>query len=590
MLFIDAVKFFMDCTFYYLLCFYLRFMQQEKALEILKSGQNVFLTGSAGTGKTYVLNQYINYLKDRKVQVAVTASTGIAATHMNGMTIHAWSGIGVKNSLSRKQLVLLKTKKYLAKHLEKVQVLIIDEVSMLHRKQLEMVNQVLQFFKENQSAFGGIQVVFCGDFFQLPPIGEANERSKDKFAFMSLAWNQASPVICYLTEQFRQNDQALNQILNEIRAGQISKNAYAKLMEAKHHKIAEEIEPTQLFTHNVDVDRINQAELAKINGRERSHVAETKGNEKLCESLKNSVLAPVQLNLKIGAKVMFVRNNPEKGIVNGSLGSVIGFTDEGLPSVKLISGKTITAEEEEWSIQDEQGRKLASLKQIPLRLAWAITVHKSQGMTLEAAKIDLSKTFETGQGYVALSRLKSLKNLVLEGFNETALQIDRLAFKADLRFQELSHEAEQMLKEKTLTKAAKQFIKDCDGLTDQAEIEKRKARRKEGKLKAKIKKEKPSTYEVTFQYLKQQMPLKEVAKERGLNEGTIAGHLIKIKKDHPEANLSHYKPKKSIVDQVEIAYRKTAKQSEALSIKAIYEELNGKVSYQNIQIALAFIL
>ena len=123
-------------------------MLQEQALALLKSGKNIFLTGSAGTGKTYVLNQYINYLKDRKVQVAVTASTGIAATHMNGMTIHAWSGIGVKNSLNQRQLNGLKTKKYLAKHLEKVEVLIIDEISMLHLNQIEMVNQVLKFFKE----------------------------------------------------------------------------------------------------------------------------------------------------------------------------------------------------------------------------------------------------------------------------------------------------------------------------------------------------------------------------------------------------------------------------------------------------------
>ncbi|MEQ8908190.1 MAG: AAA family ATPase [Vicingaceae bacterium] len=564
-------------------------MQQEKALAILKSGQNAFLTGSAGSGKTYILNQYINYLKDRKVQVAVTASTGIAATHMNGMTIHAWSGIGVKNSLTRRQLVSLKTKKYLAKHLEKAQVLIIDEISMLHKNQLEMVNQVLQFFKDNTKAFGGIQIVFCGDFFQLPPIGNMGEKSRDKFAFMSQAWNQANPCICYLTEQYRQSDQALNQILNEIRAGQISKVAYAKLMEAKHHELEANLEPTQLFTHNVDVDRINEEELAKIKGKLRTFKAESKGNEKLAASLSNSVLAPFELKLKIGAKVMFVRNNPEKGIVNGSLGEIIGFTDKGEPSVKLLNGKTITATEEEWSIQDEQGKKLASLKQIPLRLAWAITVHKSQGMTLEAAQVDLSKTFETGQGYVALSRLKALDNLVLQGFNQTALQIDKLAFKADLRFQELSKEADQHLAEKELEKQANAFVKNCGGLTDDEEIEKRKAKRKEGKLKKKIKKESSSTYDLTYHYLKLKMPLKKIAKERGLNEGTVAGHLIKIKKDHPEANLSHYKPKKSIVDQVEIAYQKQAK-SDDLSLKGIYEDLGGKVSYQNIKLALAFIL
>ena len=134
-------------------------MKQEQALAFLKSGKNIFLTGSAGTGKTYVLNQYISYLKERKVPVAVTASTGIAATHINGMTIHAWAGIGIKDHLTSAQLRTLKTKKYLEKKLDKVEVLIIDEISMLHQKQLNLVDQVLKYFKMNQLAFGGIQVI-----------------------------------------------------------------------------------------------------------------------------------------------------------------------------------------------------------------------------------------------------------------------------------------------------------------------------------------------------------------------------------------------------------------------------------------------
>jgi len=181
-------------------------MHQEKALAILKSGKNVFLTGSAGTGKTYVLNQYIEYLKERKVVVAVTASTGIAATHMNGMTIHSWAGIGVKEFITQGNLVSMKSKKYLKDHLEKVKVLIIDEISMLHKNQLNAVDVVLRFFKDNEEAFGGIQVVVCGDFFQLPPIGRQGETSRDKFAFMSEAWVKSSFNLCYLTEQYRQSD------------------------------------------------------------------------------------------------------------------------------------------------------------------------------------------------------------------------------------------------------------------------------------------------------------------------------------------------------------------------------------------------
>ena len=197
-------------------------MNQEKALSVLKSGSNVFLTGSAGTGKTYVLNQYIKYLKARKVPVSITASTGIAATHLQGTTIHAWSGIGIKDSLSTRNLRDLKEKKYLKKNIDKSRVLIIDEISMLHKKQFDLVNEVLQFFRETQDAFGGIQLVLCGDFFQLPPIGNSSEVNKDKFCFMSQAWLDAKLSICYLTDQFRQTDSKLDKILNEIRSGYVS--------------------------------------------------------------------------------------------------------------------------------------------------------------------------------------------------------------------------------------------------------------------------------------------------------------------------------------------------------------------------------
>ena len=190
----------------------------------MKSGSNVFLTGSAGAGKTYVLNQYIKYLKARKIPVSITASTGIAATHLQGTTIHAWSGIGIKDSLSTRNLRELKEKKYLKKNIEKSKVLIIDEISMLHKKQFDLVNEVLRFFRETEDAFGGIQLVLCGDFFQLPPIGNASEINKDKFCFMSRAWLDAKLTVCYLTEQFRHTDSKLNGILNEIRSASISAN------------------------------------------------------------------------------------------------------------------------------------------------------------------------------------------------------------------------------------------------------------------------------------------------------------------------------------------------------------------------------
>ncbi len=558
-------------------------MTQEVALSILKSGKNVFLTGSAGTGKTFVLNKYITYLKERKVPVAVTASTGIASTHINGMTIHAWAGIGIKDSLTQAQLRTLKTKKYLEKKLEKVEVLIIDEISMLHQRQLALVDQVLKYFKMNQLPFGGIQVVFCGDFFQLPPIGNDNETSKNKFCFMAPQWVNSAPHICYLTQQYRQTNDELNEILNEIRSGRISETRYSKLQESIGQKIKSKVDPTKLFTHNYDVDNINEAELKKIKNKSKFFSAETKGNEKLLEGLKKSVLAVESMELKLGAKVMFVRNIPEKGVVNGSLGEIVDFDEEeNYPLVRLTEERLVIASPEDWKIQDETGKVLAQFNQIPLRLAWAITIHKSQGMTLDAAEIDLSNTFEKGQGYVALSRLKKLENLKLLGINQMALQVDSLAFKADKRFQELSAKAEQESKTAELEKDANKFIKKCGGTTNEKEILKQK-----GKIKTKSKKE--STYNQTYDLVKLGRSISEIAEERGMVEGTIASHIIKLRKEYPESNLSAYKPKKSIVDAVYIVYKSKPK-NEPLSTKTIYDELNGKVSYTDIKLALAFII
>ena len=562
---------------------YFHNMQQEKALAIIKSGKNTFLTGSAGTGKTYVLNQYITYLKERKIAVAITASTGIAATHMNGMTIHSWAGIGVKEFITQGNLVSMKSKKYLKNHLEKVKVLIIDEISMLHKNQLNAVDVVLRYFKQNEEVFGGIQIVLCGDFFQLPPIGHQGETSKEKFSFMSEAWVKSNLAVCYLTEQFRQSNNELNLILNEIRTTRISERSYSILRNAAKNELSRDKEPTKLFTHNYNVDNINADHLSTLSGKPKKFKAKTSGNKKLVETLKNSVLAGEKLEFKIGAKVMFVKNDKEKRYVNGSLGTILGFNEKGFPSVKLMSnGKTITTEIENWNIIDDNGKTLASYNQIPLRLAWAITIHKCQGMTLDAAEIDLSKTFELGQGYVALSRLKKLENLKLIGLNEMALRVDALAHKADQRFQELSQDADNQYSIKELELVAPFFIKDCGGITDKKEITKYQ-RKLTDKNERKL-----STYATTLIHLKQSVSLKDIAETRGLSVGTIAGHLIKIRKDYPDENLNFYKPKASVIKKVKASYENQPK-SKPVSLNVIYRELGGKVSYVDIKLAIAFL-
>lgn len=554
-------------------------MNQSKALAILKSGRNVFLTGSAGAGKTYVLNQYIQYLKEHRVPVAVTASTGIAATHMNGQTIHSWAGIGIKDDISMRQLSNLKEKKYFRDKMDAAKVLVIDEISMLHRNQLDMVNRVLKFFKGNELAFGGIQVVFSGDFFQLPPIGMEGETSRQKFCFMSDAWLEAEPSICYLTEQHRQSENDLNGILNEIRNGDVTQRSI-DLLETRIEFHPDEGETeTKLFTHNADVDRINQMHLEQIGSATKVFPAVVKGNEALVEMLTRSVLALDKLELKTGAQVMFIKNNYEMGYVNGTMGRISGFNDKGNPLVKTFDNDMIEAKPETWAIEDETGKALASFVQVPLRLAWAITIHKSQGMTLDKAMIDLGRAFEKGQGYVALSRLRDLQGLKLRGLNQTALEVDELAMKADKRFQVLSDEWDNAYSEASLEQEFVGFIKYSGGTTDKREIAKVKE-----KMAQKGKAEKESTYQITKKLIDQKMTIDQMAENRGLGKGTILSHLIRIAETDLEINLNAYKPQSEFFQKV----KNQLKKNPQMGMVQIFNALDKKYSYDDIKQALIF--
>lgn len=570
-------------------------MKQETALKLLKAGENVFLTGSAGAGKTYTLNQYINYLKARKVSVAITASTGIAATHMNGMTIHTWAGIGIKDFLSEEDLKRMKERKYLKEHLENAQVLIIDEISMLHAKQLNLVNQVLKYFKESDEAFGGIQVIVAGDFFQLPPVGKNDERNRDKFCFMSDAWVEAKFRICYLTEQHRQGNDYLNDILNAIRAQAISPEHRSALQATRRQDIGDTY--TRLYTHNIDVDSINFKHLNEIDQDPRQFDAQCDGNEKLIETLKSSVRAPEALTLKKHAKVMFVKNNFDMGYINGSLGEVIGFEDDDehgvLPKVKLTDGTTLIVEPETWSVDNEAGKTIASFQQIPLRLAWAITIHKSQGMTLEAAEIDLSHTFEKGQGYVALSRLKSLNGLRLKGFNEQALELDSLAIKADRRFQELSDEAEANFENVDLTVQHKAFIRHCGGTLNEVEIQRneKKIAKNGGKQNYAT-----ATLDETRELFEEGYEISDIATERGLTPATIINHLGRLHKEQGlDISVAH--PGEEVVEQVRKIYKRLTKRQNSdhfnddgsIKLRPIVELTSPRMGYDQVRLALLFV-
>ena len=439
-------------------------MTQEQAFSVLKTGANVFLTGEPGSGKTHTINRYTEYLRSHGIEPAITASTGIAATHIGGMTIHSWSGIGIKKTLTEQDLDELGTREKLVSRINRTNVLIIDEISMLDGKTLDTVEMVCRTLKRRSDPWGGMQVVFVGDFFQLPPISRAGEPAI-QFSFLANAWKNVSPIVCYLSEQHRQDDAAFLSVLSSIRNGEIDEHVHDVLSARKMEGSSEDINHPRLYSHNANVDKVNDEKLSSLDGDEKEYVMEGRGSDTLVMALKRGCLSPEVLRLKIGARVMFTKNNFERGFVNGTLGEVTQFSESGMPIVTTSRGRAIPVEPMEWSMVDG-ARTLARVIQLPLKLAWAMTVHKSQGVTLDSAVIDLTQAFEYGQGYVAISRVRSLAGLFLLGYNERALQVHPEILKADGAFRETSGEAEKVFEKLPKEERAvmeRNFITACGG-------------------------------------------------------------------------------------------------------------------------------
>lgn len=433
-------------------------MTQSKALQVLKTGANVFLTGQPGSGKTYTINQYVKWLNDNRIVPSITASTGIAATHIGGVTIHSWSGIGINEALTDDQIEAIADQRWIRNKVGSAKVLIIDEVSMLPAHVLDLVDRVCRKAKlEKDLPFGGMQVILVGDFFQLPPV--AKKGTKASFVFNSDAWKALDLKTCVLHEQHRQEDGVYLEVLTAMRNGALTPT-HKKVLDGRIIVDGKGETRTRLFTHNGDVDALNTTELRKLPGDLESFGMEESGVPALIATLKKNCLSPEILKLKQSALVMFTRNNFEDGYVNGTLGQIEGFSN-GLPMVRTQDGDLITPDYQEWSIK-EGDRTIAAIRQIPLRLAWAITVHKSQGMSLDSAIIDLGAAFEYGQGYVALSRVRSLKGLFLEGLNDKALEMHPEVIVRDSEFlvdSEMLDEQIDAYPVDTLQKMENDFIK-----------------------------------------------------------------------------------------------------------------------------------
>ncbi|NCN25232.1 AAA family ATPase [Candidatus Falkowbacteria bacterium CG10_big_fil_rev_8_21_14_0_10_37_14] len=506
-------------------------MTQYEALNIMKTGANVFLTGEPGSGKTHIVNEYIAYLRSCGVECAITASTGIAATHISGMTIHSWSGIGIKTSLTKHDLDNIASTDRLAKRIKSAKVLIIDEISMLPPYALNMVEAVCRRVKNSTDPFGGLQIIMVGDFFQLPPImaNQANQNSgalfndkPQRFSYESIAWKSASPIICYLHEQYRQDDRNYLSVLTAIRANRFSEEHLNHLNQRKVNYADAPSDLPKLFSHNVDVDRVNDEMLAKLSTKGRVFPMMSQGPKHLVATLKRGCLSPESLALKIGASIMFTKNSPKGSFANGTVGVVQDFDKfMGYPTVLTRGGLKLTVEPMDWLLE-ENGEVLAKVTQLPLRLAWAITVHKSQGMSLDGAVVDLASVFEYGQGYVALSRVRRLSGLHLLGWNKRAFEVHPDIVEQDVFFKTSSADdlsAFVKMPRADLDNLQSRFLQMCGG------------RPGAGALKQKstsLKKPTGDTYRQTLALWRESKDLKAIVKARGLSENTIITHLEKL--------------------------------------------------------------
>ena len=315
-------------------------MTQGEALTILKTGANIFLTGEPGSGKTHTINTFVDWLRASGIEPSITAATGIAATHVGGMTLHSWSGIGIAESLTKADIDRIASKEHVAKRIAKAKVLIIEEISMLSATTFEMADSICREVRRVDQPFGGLSVILVGDFFQLPPISRGRDA---KFAFASPVWRELNLITCYLTEQYRQDDADFLEVLSAIRSGMVEELHHEHLM-ARHTELTALPEDApKLFSHNADVDRINATELAKLPGAVKRFTMSSKGKDNLVEGLIRGCLSPETLELKEDASVMFTKNSPQGAFVNGTLGVVRGWDFDGTPIVETGAGGFVTA-------------------------------------------------------------------------------------------------------------------------------------------------------------------------------------------------------------------------------------------------------
>lgn len=392
-------------------------VEQAKALELLQSGENVFLTGGAGSGKSFLIRHFMKNLDTK--EIPILASTGAAAVLLGGRTFHSFFGLGVMEGGPDATFNRVSKDNRLLARLRKVEGVIIDEISMIPGQALMIAEALAQKARDSRLPWGGMRIIAVGDFAQLPPVTPTGQRD---WCFLNQVWEQSGFQTVALSHNQRVSENLFLDVLSDVRHGKVTERVRDFLNE--HLQDHDEDHPgTRLFPRKINAEKFNQKKLDELAEDEVTIDSIYFGSEKHIEYLMKTAPVPVKLVLKLGCRVMFLQNDPQRRWVNGTRGIITDITVDKI-IVKKDNGREVQVDKTSFAIQDAEGNIMASVIQFPLTLAYATTIHKSQGATLDDLWCDLSSLWEPGHAYVALSRLRSSEGLHLIGWNPRSIIVD----------------------------------------------------------------------------------------------------------------------------------------------------------------------
>ncbi len=531
---------------------------QSKAMHLLQGEENIFLTGAAGTGKSFLLQQF---LRDKpKNTHPILASTGTAALLINGRTFHSFFGLGILEGGKEATVARVLRIGRSASRIRAAECIVIDEISMLSGETLATAEEIARHAREDASPWGGLRVIVVGDFAQLPPVQEQGYECD--WAFNHPVWQTTNFQSIYLQTPIRTTESLLLSVLNSVRAGYVSEEVRA-FLDSRSYPGDAQFEGTRLFPRRVAADVYNHRRLETIHDTLHEFETEYKGDARSIEQLKKQSPIPEVLALKVGALVMLRKNDiafPYK-YVNGSLGTITSIGD-GQLRVHLFSGSMVTLEHETFSLLDGNGKERASAINFPVTLAWATTIHKAQGASIDRLLVNISSLWVSGHAYVALSRATSAEGLFVENWEPQSIFIDPLV----QQFYEYVQEEWQ-----------KRAVSLPDTAPDlpHAPVVKQK------------KDKKIANYKQTEHLIREKRSLGEIAEILGWKESTILVHIEKLLLEEVQSLDIHYlRPPADIFEAISRSFDEHGVEY----LKPVYDELDGKYSYEELRLVRLFLL